>query len=99
MNELPEGNAIIYCEGAFNTTNGKTAHGLVRFTDRYRVLSVIDSRYAGQDAGELVADAFVLTEHEADFATAHTNIAGRHVGHFRLKRSGPRGLAAVWRGD
>ncbi len=54
MNELPEGNAIIYCEGAFNTTNGKTAHGLVRFTDRYRVLSVIDSRYAGQDAGELL---------------------------------------------
>ena len=36
MNELPEGNAIIYCEGAFNTTNGKTAHGLVRFTNRYR---------------------------------------------------------------
>ena len=54
MNELPEGNAIVYCEGAFNTTNGKTAHGLVRFTDRYRVLSVVDSRYAGQDAGEVL---------------------------------------------
>ena len=26
----PEGRAIVYCEGAFNTTNGKTAHGLVR---------------------------------------------------------------------
>jgi len=24
--------AIVYCEGAFNTPNGKTAHGLVRFT-------------------------------------------------------------------
>ena len=54
MNALPDGNAIIYCEGAFNTTNGKTAHGLVRFTDRYQVLSVIDSRYAGQDAGEVL---------------------------------------------
>lgn len=54
MNELPEGNAIIYCEGAFNTTNGKTAHGLVRFTDRYRVLSVVDSRYVGQDAGDVL---------------------------------------------
>lgn len=51
MTEFPEGNAIIYCEGAFNTTNGKTAHGLVRFTNRYRVIGVIDSRYAGQDAG------------------------------------------------
>lgn len=47
----PEGNAILYCEGAFNTTNGKTAHGLVRFSRRYRILAVVDSRYAGQDAG------------------------------------------------
>jgi uncharacterized NAD-dependent epimerase/dehydratase family protein len=50
----PDGNAIVYCEGAFNTPNGKTAHGLVRFTQRYRVLSVIDSRYAGQDAREVL---------------------------------------------
>ncbi len=42
--------AIVYCEGAFNTPNGKTAHGLVRFTERYEVLAVIDSHYAGQDA-------------------------------------------------
>lgn len=45
-----DGNAIVYCEGAFGTTNGKTAHGLVRRTTRYRVLSVIDSRAAGTDA-------------------------------------------------
>ena len=50
----PEGNAIVYCEGAFNTLNGKTAHGLVRFTRRYHVLSVVDSRYAGQDAGQVL---------------------------------------------
>lgn len=49
-----EGNAIVYCEGAFGTTNGKTAHGLVRFTRRYRVLSVVDSRQAGRDAGEVL---------------------------------------------
>jgi uncharacterized NAD-dependent epimerase/dehydratase family protein len=54
MNPLPEGNAIVYCEGAFNTPNGKTAHGLVRFTNRYRVLSVVDSRYADQDAGAVL---------------------------------------------
>ena len=50
MNSFPEGNAIVYCEGAFGTPNGKTAHGLVRRTSRYRILSVIDSRYAGNDA-------------------------------------------------
>ncbi|MCB1054279.1 MAG: DUF1611 domain-containing protein [Acidobacteria bacterium] len=51
---LPEGRAIVYCEGAFGTPNGKTAHGLVRRTDRYRVLSVIDSRHAGEDAAEVL---------------------------------------------
>ena len=51
MNTFPEGNAIIYCEGAFGTPSGKTAHGLVRYTRRYRVLSVVDSYYASKDAG------------------------------------------------
>jgi uncharacterized NAD-dependent epimerase/dehydratase family protein len=49
-----DGSAIVYCEGAFNTPNGKTAHGLVRFTRRYQVVGVIDSRYAGQDAGQIL---------------------------------------------
>jgi len=50
----PEGNAIIYCQGSFGIPNGKTAHGLVRQTRRYRVLSVIDSHHAGLDAGEVL---------------------------------------------
>ena len=45
--------AIVYCEGAFRTTNGKTAHGLVRRTERYRILSVVDSTSSGNDAGVL----------------------------------------------
>lgn len=48
----PEGNAIVYCEGAFGTPYGKTAHGLVRRSARYRVVAVIDSQLAGRDAGE-----------------------------------------------
>lgn len=52
--KYPEGNAIVYCEGAFGSPNGKTAHGLVRFTDRYRVLSVIDSCHGGADAGAII---------------------------------------------
>ncbi|MBL1214316.1 MAG: DUF1611 domain-containing protein [Ignavibacteriae bacterium] len=55
MQNYPTGIAIVYCEGAYNTTNGKTAHGLVRFTKRYDVRCVIDSRYAGKDSG-LVLD-------------------------------------------
>jgi uncharacterized NAD-dependent epimerase/dehydratase family protein len=51
MTPGPDGNAIVYCQDAFATTNGKTAHGLVRRTRRYRVLAVIDRTLAGQDAG------------------------------------------------
>lgn len=54
MKRITDGNALVYAEGAFNTPNGKTAHGLVRFTERYQVLGVLDSRYAGQDAGEVL---------------------------------------------
>lgn len=54
MQKFPEGRAIVYCEGAFGTTNGKTAHGLVRRTARYEVLSVVDSRLAGQDAAAVL---------------------------------------------
>jgi uncharacterized NAD-dependent epimerase/dehydratase family protein len=54
MKHVLDGAAIVYCENAFNTPNGKTAHGLVRFTQRYIVLTVIDSRLAGKDAGEIL---------------------------------------------
>lgn len=52
--ETPDGNAVVYCEAAYRTPNGKTAHGLVRFTRRYRVASVIDSTSAGEDAGDFL---------------------------------------------
>lgn len=54
MKKSIDGNALVYCEGAFNTPNGKTAHGLVRFTERYEVVGLIDSTYAGRDAGEVL---------------------------------------------
>jgi uncharacterized NAD-dependent epimerase/dehydratase family protein len=52
--KFPEGNAVVYCQGAFGTANGKTAHGLVRRSLRYLVLSVIDSDLEGRDAGEVL---------------------------------------------
>lgn len=49
-----DGKALILCEGAFGTGDGKTANGLVRHTDRYQILGVLDSRLAGRDAGEVL---------------------------------------------
>ncbi|MDO6818058.1 DUF1611 domain-containing protein [Zobellia sp. 1_MG-2023] len=54
MKKSIDGKALIYCEGAFNTPNGKTAHGLVRFTERYEVVGVLDTNYASRDAGEVL---------------------------------------------
>lgn len=43
--------AIVYCEGNFAQIDGKTANGLVRHSEAYRIHSVIDSTQAGQDSG------------------------------------------------
>ena len=49
-----DGIALVLCEGKFLSDYGKTAHGLVRFTDRYHIAGVIDSTLAGRDAGEVL---------------------------------------------
>src|SRR6195952_221933 len=52
---LPAGStAIVYCEGQFGEQDGKTANGLVRHSEKYEILSVIDSLRAGMDAGKLL---------------------------------------------
>ncbi|PJJ63747.1 DUF1611 domain-containing protein [Compostimonas suwonensis] len=49
---LPLGaSAVVYCEGQFGEQDGKTANGLVRHSEKYEILSVIDSLRAGADAG------------------------------------------------
>jgi uncharacterized NAD-dependent epimerase/dehydratase family protein len=73
MSSLPEGNAIVYCEGAFGTTNGKTAHGLVRRTRRYRVVSVVDSRNARRDAGEVL-------DGRPNGIKVHSSVEAAHAG-------------------
>src|SRR5215831_17987650 len=47
-----DGTAIVVCDDLFATPNAKTAHGLVRGSERYRILGVIDGPTAGRDAGE-----------------------------------------------
>jgi uncharacterized NAD-dependent epimerase/dehydratase family protein len=44
--------AIVLANGRYMTPNGKTAHGLVRGSDRFNVLAVVEPVLAGQDAGE-----------------------------------------------
>lgn len=46
--------ALILAEGRYKTTDGKTAHGLVRYSKRFKIVGVIDSTLAGKDAGEVL---------------------------------------------
>jgi uncharacterized NAD-dependent epimerase/dehydratase family protein len=48
--------AVIYCEAFFGSSDGKTANGLVRHSETYEILSVIDSKKAGLDSGEVLDD-------------------------------------------
>ena len=55
MADLKE-TALVYCEGQFGKVDGKTAAGLVRHSEIYSILGVIDSTLAGKDAGEVLGD-------------------------------------------
>lgn len=46
--------AVVYCEALFGLVDGKTANGLIRHSERYEVVAVIDSTKAGQDAGTVL---------------------------------------------
>lgn len=46
--------ALVLTQVHFQTDNAKTAHGLVRGTDRYEIKAVIDHQHSSVDAGELL---------------------------------------------
>jgi uncharacterized NAD-dependent epimerase/dehydratase family protein len=49
--------ALVLCEGKFGIYLGKTANGLVRYSERFEILGVIDSQKAGKMAHEVVEGA------------------------------------------
>ena len=44
--------ALVYCENQFGLMDGKTTAGLVRHSETYNIVGIIDSSLAGKDAGE-----------------------------------------------
>jgi uncharacterized NAD-dependent epimerase/dehydratase family protein len=47
-------NAIVLTGGYLDTISAKTAHGLIRGTDRFNIVGIIDQKYPGRDAGEVL---------------------------------------------
>jgi uncharacterized NAD-dependent epimerase/dehydratase family protein len=48
---MVKSNAIVITGGYLDSGNAKTAHGLIRGTDRFTILAVIDDKSFGNDAG------------------------------------------------
>lgn len=51
---MQKSTAIVLTHGMLDTMNAKTCHGLLRGTERFEILGVIDYRHAGMDAGEVM---------------------------------------------
>jgi uncharacterized NAD-dependent epimerase/dehydratase family protein len=68
--------AVVYCEANFGKTDGKTANGLVRHSEKYEILSVIDSELAGCNSGEALGEVGNSIPICADLADAVSD-AGR----------------------
>lgn len=47
-------NAIILTGGLLDTISAKTAHGLIRGTDRFNIVGIVDEKHQGKDAGDLL---------------------------------------------
>lgn len=51
---MQKSTAIILTNGMLDSMNAKTCHGLLRGTERFDIQAVIDYKFAGQDAGEVM---------------------------------------------
>ena len=51
---MEKSTAIVITGGYLDTYSAKTAHGLIRGTDRFTILGLIDEKTPGKDAGEVL---------------------------------------------
>jgi uncharacterized NAD-dependent epimerase/dehydratase family protein len=51
---MPKNRAIIYADRLYSCADGKTAHGLVRYSKKYNVVGVVDSTLPKGDAAEFL---------------------------------------------
>ncbi|RFM24213.1 MAG: DUF1611 domain-containing protein [Candidatus Thermochlorobacter aerophilum] len=84
-----DGTAIVLTNGLLHTQHAKTAHGLIRGTERFQILGIIDHVSAGKDAGTVLdgrargipvfaslADALSQIPQKIDFCIVGIAVAG-----------------------
>lgn len=91
LNQAKTATAIIYCEGNFGDLDGKTANGLVRYSEKYKILGVIDSDKAGQDTGMVLDGKPNGIPIYLNLADVQTKL-GTNASHFIFGTAPPSGL-------
>lgn len=46
--------AVVVTDGNLAGIHGKTAHGLIRGSERFKIIAVVDAEFSGRDAGEVL---------------------------------------------
>lgn len=54
MNNINKPKAIVLTAGMLHESDAKTAHGLIRGSERFDIVGIIDAVHAGKDAGEVL---------------------------------------------
>lgn len=72
-----DGTALVFAEGAFGTPRGRTANTLARHSERYDVVGVVDSRFAGRSSADVVEGASPAIPLFASLAEAIDRLAVR----------------------
>ncbi len=86
--------AVVYCEANFGAIDGKTANGLVRHSEKYEILSIIDSEQVGLDAGTVLGDEPRGIPIVRDLAEALAH-AGSLPGHFIFGMAPASGMLSI----
>ena len=90
----PTPTAVVYCEANFGAIDGKTANGLVRHSEKYQILSVIDSQQSGLDSGIVLDDTAngIPICHDLDDALTHS---GHHPDFFIIGMAPASGMLSA----
>lgn len=62
VTEEIKGTACIITGGLLDTIHAKTTHGLLRESQRFEILGIIDAKFAGQDTGQFVGGTSASVE-------------------------------------
>lgn len=69
MND-PRGNAFVYSGGLLDEIHAKTAHGLLRYSERFNILGMLDQKFQGCNSDDIISNCKTSIPIYKDFDTA-----------------------------